>query len=328
MGNLVDNKFTWTIKNFSSLGSEKVCSDQFVIGGCKWELLAYPKGDDKVGYLCLCLAVTESESRPCGWRRHAKFSFTLVNQHSEKLSRKTETRLWFDEEGPIWGFSDIILLTKLHERDRGFLVNRELKITVEIDVLEVIGRLDESEESEEGTTQPLKKIKKDNDGIFSSEVNGFLVLPSQAESVKRIFEKHPNMALNCRAKNQYLRTLCMNALLNLIQTMCQSLQELSIDDLSQADDTLTYLKNSGFKVDWLERKLEEVKEKKMEKEIGETRMQELEEELKGFREKYSDTEALLEDLKQKCSNTEALLKIEEAKLFAAKAPPLTLSDVL
>jgi len=70
----------------------------------------------------------------------------------------------------------------------------------------------------------------------------------------------------------------MNVLLSLIDTLCQSLQDFSIDDLGQAERALTYLKDSDFKVDWLERKLEEVKEKKIEEQIGKTRMQELEEE--------------------------------------------------
>ncbi|CAL9247684.1 unnamed protein product [Arabidopsis halleri] len=145
---------------------------------------------------------------------------------------------------------------------------------------------------------------------------------------------HPDMALMFRAKNQQLRTSCINVLLNLIETMCVSLQDLSIDDLGQAEQVLTYLKNSGFKVDWLEGKLEEVKEKKMEEQIGKSRMQELEEDLKVFKQKCSDIEALLEkekeelkDLKKKCSDTEALLEKEKTKvLAAARAPPLTLND--
>ncbi|VVA93372.1 unnamed protein product [Arabis nemorensis] len=72
------------------------------------------------------------------------------------------------------------------------------------------------------------------------------------------------MALEFRAKNQHLRTGCLNVLLSLIDMLCQSLQDLSIDDLVGADSALTYVKDSGFKVDWLGKKLEEVKEKKKE----------------------------------------------------------------
>lgn len=56
----------------------------------------------------------------------------------------------------------------------------------------------------------------------------------------------------------------MNVLLSLTQTLCQTPQELSIDDLSEAEKALVYMKYSGLEVDWLEKKLEEVKENKKE----------------------------------------------------------------
>lgn len=54
----------------------------------------------------------------------------------------------------------------------------------------------------------------------------------------------------------------MNFLLNLIKTLCQSLQDLSTEDLEDTDIALTYLKDVGFEVDWLEWILDDVKEKK------------------------------------------------------------------
>jgi len=70
-------------------------------------------------------------------------------------------------------------------------VNDELKIIVEVDVLQVIGKLD----------VPLKKIMQNDDGSVSRDllkeipgdlvdVNGFQVLPSQV----RILEKDANLA--------------------------------------------------------------------------------------------------------------------------------------
>uniref|UniRef100_M4CWV0 MATH domain-containing protein n=1 Tax=Brassica campestris TaxID=3711 RepID=M4CWV0_BRACM len=122
--------------------------------------------------------------------------------------------------------------------------------------------------------------------------------------VNRIFEKHPDIALQFRAKNQHLRTACMTVLLSLIETLCQSPQELSSEDLVEAQNALAHVKDAGFKVDWLEEKLEKVKGKKEEEQTGEARMQELEEELK--------------DLKQKCSEIEASLEKEKAKVSAAR----------
>lgn len=77
----------------------------------------------------------------------------------------------------------------------------EGKILVEIDVLEVISKLDISEESQE-VTQPLKRIKLNDNGDVSSplhqetssvnesyesiDVNGFQVLPSQVRNLRKI----------------------------------------------------------------------------------------------------------------------------------------------
>lgn len=86
-------------------------------------------------------------------------------------------------------------LTKLNAKDGGFLVNDELKIVAEVDVIEVIGKLDVPGESEE-ETQPMKKIKVDYDHVESTDlinetppvselmdVNGFQVLPSQVRKL-------------------------------------------------------------------------------------------------------------------------------------------------
>lgn len=109
-----------------------------------------------------------------------------------------------------------------------------------------------------------------------------------------IFERHPDIALEFHPKNQHLRSAYMNVLLNLIETMCQSTQELSKDDLADAYAALAYLTDAGMNLNWLEEKLEQVSEKKDNEEAGETRVQEIEEELK--------------ELKQKCSNLEAQLE--------------------
>ncbi|CAH8269019.1 unnamed protein product [Arabidopsis lyrata] len=297
MGEEADNKFRWVIKKFSSLGSERVFSDIFVVGSCKWRLMAYPKGvrDDRC--FSLFLVVADFKTLPCGWKRHTRLRLNVVNQLSEELSILKETQM-------------------------GFLVNDEVKIVVEVDVVEVIGKLEESEEA----TQPLKKVKleafveskdllKETSSVKEEiiDVNGFHVLPSQVEFVSPVFERYPEIASVFQAKKQHLRTACMYVLLSLIETLCKSLEELCSDDLVGGDNALQYLKFSGFKVDWLEKKLEEIKVKKKDEQIGESRMQELEEELKLFK---------------KCSDIEALMETEKTKLLVTRGSPLTLDDVL
>ncbi|VVB06132.1 unnamed protein product [Arabis nemorensis] len=343
MGNAADNKFTWVIKDFSPLKSMQIHSEKFVVGGCKWRLLAYTSHvlNSRTTYLSLYLDVPDSETLPFGWRRHTKYRLTVVNQLSENLSQVKESQQWFDQS--ISGHPEIIPLIKLYDKDSGFLVNGDLKIVVEIDVLELIGNLDVSVKSPE-VTQPLKRITRE-DAVVSKylvketssvkEIIDVQVLPSQVEFVSRVFKKYPDIASQLGAKNESLRTAGMYVFLSLIKTLCKSLQELTDDDLIEADNALTYLKCSGIKLDWLEQKLEEVKETKKQEQIGECRMQELDEDLNGVKQNCSDIEALLEkkkeelkSFKQKWSDIEALLEKEKAKVVAARAPTLTLDEVV
>lgn len=80
----------------------------------------------------------------------------------------TELQHWFNQESPNWGRKPMFPLNKIHEKDSGFLVNGELKIVAEVDVLEVIGKLDVSEE---------------NSTISETiDVYGFQLLPSQVRN--------------------------------------------------------------------------------------------------------------------------------------------------
>ncbi|KAG2258370.1 hypothetical protein Bca52824_077664 [Brassica carinata] len=234
MENPNKKKFAWLIKNFSSLPSDKLYSAPVLISGFYWDLFTYPKGYKGGDSLVVSLAVTDGQSLPSEWARYIKFRLTIVNQLSHELSIHRETNIWFDRKAPGWGLSGMLPFAKLHDKDGGFLVNDELKIVAEIEALEVIGTLDESKDLLEKTCM---------------DVNGFQVLPSQVESVRGIFERHPDIAVEFRAKNQYLRTACMNFLLSLSEMFSKSVQELSNEDLVEADIALTYLKNAGFKVD-------------------------------------------------------------------------------
>ncbi|CAN6898713.1 unnamed protein product, partial [Brassica oleracea] len=250
MENLNKRKFAWLIKNFSSLPSDKLYSAPVLISGFYWDVFTYPKGYKGGDSLVVSLAVTDGQSLPSGWARYVKFRLTIVNQLSHELSIHRETSIWFDQKAPGWGLSGMLPFAKLHDKDGGFLVNDELKIVAEIEALEVIGMLDESKDLLDKTSSSVRE---------SIDANGFQVLPSQVEAVRGMFERHPDIALEFRAKNQHLRTACMNFLLSLSEMLSKSLEEFSNEDLMEADIALTYLKDVGFKVDWLEKSLDQVK---------------------------------------------------------------------
>ncbi|CAD5314192.1 unnamed protein product [Arabidopsis thaliana] len=106
------------------------------------------------------------------------------------------------------------------------------------------------------------------------DVNGFQVLPSQVESVNNLFEKHPDIVSKFRLENPHLRTTYLNSLLCLTEILSQSTEKISVD-LANAHSTLSCLTKAGFKLDWLETKL---------KELGKTRMQQLEQNLKDLKD--------------------------------------------
>ncbi|KAL1225762.1 MATH domain and coiled-coil domain-containing protein [Cardamine amara subsp. amara] len=296
MGKQLAKKITWVIKNFSSLRLEKIYSDQFIVGGCKWRLLVYPKGNN-TDYLFLYLEVADYESLSPGWRRQAQYLLNIINQNSVKRSKHNEAQKWFDVDSPRWGRLFMFSLNEINAKDSG-LLNGELKIVAEIEVLEVIGNLDVSEE-------PSTIME-------TMDFNGFQLLPSQVEFVSNMFERHPEIAFEFRLKNPNLRAGYMSLLLSLIETLRQAPHELSKADLAEACAALKSMSDVGFQLGWLEKKRVEMLERKEKEEACEIRMQEIEEEL--------------QDLKCKCSDLEAQLEREKSEVLAAKAP-LSFDDV-
>ncbi|KAF9592849.1 hypothetical protein IFM89_017814 [Coptis chinensis] len=73
------SRFTWTIENFNRINTKKHYSDVFVVGGFKWCVLIFPKGNN-VDQLSMYLDVADSPSLPYGWSRYAQFSLSVVNQ--------------------------------------------------------------------------------------------------------------------------------------------------------------------------------------------------------------------------------------------------------
>lgn len=103
----------------------------------------------------------------------------------------------------------------------------------------------------------------------------------------------------------------MGFLLSLIETLCQSLEELSNEDLVEADVALTYLKDAGFKVDWLEKKLDIVKDKKEKEQSSLARLQEMEDSLLKLKQQCSDMDALVEKEEEELSDTRTPMSFDD-----------------
>ncbi|KAH9659372.1 ubiquitin carboxyl-terminal hydrolase 13 [Citrus sinensis] len=142
------SRFTWRIENFSRLNTKKHYSEIFIVGGFKWRVLIFPKGNN-VDHLSMYLDVADSSSLPYGWSRYAQFSLAVINQiHSKysvigiaflvRLLYECYTQHQFNARESDWGFTSFMPLGELYDPNRGYLVNDTLIVEAEVIVRRVV----------------------------------------------------------------------------------------------------------------------------------------------------------------------------------------------
>ncbi|XP_027344839.1 ubiquitin carboxyl-terminal hydrolase 12-like isoform X4 [Abrus precatorius] len=131
------SRFTWRIDNFSRLNTKKFYSEIFIVGGYKWRVLIFPKGNN-VDHLSMYLDVADSASLPYGWSRYAQFSLTVVNQIHNKYCVRKDTQHQFNARESDWGFTSFMPLGELYDPSRGYLVNDTLIVEAEVLVRRIV----------------------------------------------------------------------------------------------------------------------------------------------------------------------------------------------
>ncbi|KAL4200399.1 hypothetical protein AMTRI_Chr03g56300 [Amborella trichopoda] len=129
-------RVTWKIKNFTSLNTKEHYSDIFIVGGCKWQLIIYPKGNN-VKYLSVYLNVPDAASLPNGWSRYADFCFCIINQTNGKDTKIKDVEHVFNAQETSWGFRSFIALSDLSPKT-GFMINRTIILELEVSLGDVI----------------------------------------------------------------------------------------------------------------------------------------------------------------------------------------------
>ncbi|CAF1848044.1 unnamed protein product [Brassica napus] len=215
----------------------------------------------------------------------SKFFFQVSPHYSEQTSEELyifrDGLQWFNP----WTIFDPcspseFFLPKFHDKDGGYIVNNCVKIVAEVDVLE---KSDIQVEVEK-INRPLRKIEENNGAVPS-------VLLKEASAVVESldvngFQVFPSQ-VRFRSKNQHLRNACMDSLLD---------------------------------VDWLEKNLEQVKEKKEKELSGLAMLQETEEKLLKQKQKCAEMEALANEM-------EAIVNEQKAELSVTRTP-LSFDDVV
>ncbi|XP_042511238.1 ubiquitin C-terminal hydrolase 12 isoform X3 [Macadamia integrifolia] len=131
------SRFTWTIENFTRLNAKKHYSDVFFVGGFKWRVLIFPKGNN-VDHLSMYLDVADSVNLPYGWSRYAQFSLAVINQIHNKYTVRKDTQHQFNARESDWGFTSFMPLSELYDPGRGYLVNDTVIVEAEVAVRRVV----------------------------------------------------------------------------------------------------------------------------------------------------------------------------------------------
>ncbi|KAL8140936.1 hypothetical protein V2J09_006957 [Rumex salicifolius] len=131
------SRFTWKIENFSRMNTKKHFSEVFVVGGFKWRILVFPKGNN-VDHLSMYLDVADSTTLPYGWSRYAQFSLAVINQIHGKYSVRKDTQHQFNARESDWGFTSFMPLSELYDPSRGYLANDTVVIEAEVAVRKIV----------------------------------------------------------------------------------------------------------------------------------------------------------------------------------------------
>uniref|UniRef100_A0A0D3HUM1 ubiquitinyl hydrolase 1 n=1 Tax=Oryza barthii TaxID=65489 RepID=A0A0D3HUM1_9ORYZ len=131
------SRFTWTIENFTRINGKKHYSEPFVVGGFKWRVLIFPKGNN-VDHFSMYLDVADSVNLPYGWNRYAQFSLAVVNQIHPKYTIRKDTQHQFNARESDWGFTSFMPLSDLYDPSRGYLVNDTVVVEAEVAVRRMV----------------------------------------------------------------------------------------------------------------------------------------------------------------------------------------------
>ncbi|CAN7007792.1 unnamed protein product [Brassica rapa subsp. trilocularis] len=292
-GDQLQTCYTFEIDNFS-LNKYSIKSPKFLCGGCEWYLLVHPKETRFDDHLSVYLCVYNPKSLRTGWQRKANFRFTLLNsnQSGNVLNSATERSCLFCAQFSSWGHKTLPL-SKLKEEE--FLENSKLFIKVDVKVVDIVHEAEIT-------------------GKETLFLKGFDVLYSQFDSVHKIFEKHPNIAIDFKPKDKGVKAAYMNLLLSLIETLRKPLRSFSETELSDAESQLNELTEAGFKLDWLKTRFEEIYLERKNADADKSRAQEVEERIKNLELTLSDLKVELEKEKAKSAADATLLSFDEIVL--------------
>ncbi|VAH10976.1 uncharacterized protein [Triticum aestivum] len=116
----IKGTYTWTINNFQELDSQNfVRSPKFEVGGHKWYIGMYPRGERRRTD-CLALGLYRESADELS-RKVVQITLSILDQKNGKyLTRTTNLLVCTHPEG--WGWIAFLPLKELQDKSRGYLI--------------------------------------------------------------------------------------------------------------------------------------------------------------------------------------------------------------
>ncbi|XP_065851904.1 ubiquitin C-terminal hydrolase 12-like [Euphorbia lathyris] len=128
-----DGTFTWKIEKFSTLKNKRHYSEVFSAGGYKWKLSLYPKGQfEKDHALSLYINLIANKATPHQANVYVEYEFLIKDQVNGIHSEYKDSDWFGNSTNWGWGYKSFMLLKKLHDASKGFLVKDTLIIEAKI----------------------------------------------------------------------------------------------------------------------------------------------------------------------------------------------------
>lgn len=163
--------YLFKIESFSVLTEEnieKYESDDFEVGGYKWELCFYPNGNKKRngdGHISLYLVIRDTDKLPQGWEVNVQFKFFVFDHIRDKYltiqDADGRTRR-YHQMRTEWGFSKLLSLDTFENSTNGYLLDDSCLLGVEVFVIKNAGK-----------GECLSMIKEPEDNTYTWKVDNF-----------------------------------------------------------------------------------------------------------------------------------------------------------
>ncbi|KAL1351013.1 hypothetical protein HN51_014973 [Arachis hypogaea] len=143
------SQYSFEVKSFSLLAKasiEKVTSEEFEAGDCKWSLSIYPTGNKRragEGHVSIYLALTDPSSLPLDWEVNAIVNFSLYNFHEDEYvtTQDASTRR-FHVLKTEWGIAKFIDLHTFYDSSNGYLIEDTCVFGAEVFVVKTTNKGD------------------------------------------------------------------------------------------------------------------------------------------------------------------------------------------